>query len=76
MTQDLFADLEKLLADEAPPMLEDDTLTIKRLAERAGFGHSKAARVLEKWEREGKVTPIGFRRVPHGNKVKAWRLKQ
>lgn len=74
-----FADhyklLDDLIAEEAPPPLLDDDITVARLAERAKCGHTKATRILERWATEGKVEFIGLRRVTHGNKVKAWRLK-
>jgi hypothetical protein len=67
--------LDTLIAEDAPPLLEDTDLTANRVADRAHCGFQKASRLLDKWTADGKAEYIGMRRQPNGHKVKAWRLK-
>jgi hypothetical protein len=73
--RDFFDDLQKLIEQDAPPLLVDGDITAKVVAERATCGWSKALRMLEKWERDGKVESIGERRDARGRRVRAWRMK-
>jgi ribosomal protein L32 len=66
--------LDLLIAEDAPPLLEDTDLTANRVAERARCGFQKASRLLDKWTADGKAEYLGMRRLVNGHKVKAWRL--
>lgn len=67
--------LDALLLQDAPPMLDDDDLTVQRLAARAKCGSLKARRMLKEWTEAGRVEHIGKRREPHGHTVDAWKVK-
>jgi hypothetical protein len=71
---DHYGLLDALIADEAPPELLPDDITLRSLAKRAKCGPTKARAMLEKWVSEGRAEYIGKRREVRGHAVDAWRL--
>lgn len=73
---DLLNALDSLILAEEELKLDDDHLTVSRLAKRTGWNRYKAAKIIGDWEKAGKVEYVGERREPlRGGMVKAWKVK-
>jgi ribosome-associated protein YbcJ (S4-like RNA binding protein) len=76
-TSELAAALDSLILQENGLELQDEHITIGRLAKQANWNSSRAKRVIAEWEKNGTVECVGERREPtRGGMVKAWVLKQ
>ena len=73
---ELDAALDELLAQEVPPWLDLQDITIMRLQERAECGPKRARTIINKWVEGGKLEYLGKRRETKGHAVDAWRLAE
>jgi len=57
-----------------PPMLKEGEKHTAMIAAELGVDHKTAGKMIRRWVKEGKIVPVGKRRIGRGADVEAWKV--